>query len=93
MTNLLLNFTWSQDATIKVYVHLEVSSFVIYDNVLWVCVVNYAVCFHSRNSGCVEYTFILPRAQRYQSLDENLKYLYLTNYHKIHISFALHNLI
>jgi hypothetical protein len=84
MTNLLLNFTRSEDATVTVYVHLEVSSFMIHNNVLRVCVVNYAVCFHSRNSGRVEYTFILPWAQRYQSLDENLKFLYRTNYYKIH---------
>jgi hypothetical protein len=89
MINLLFNFTRSEDATVIVYVNLEVSSFVIYNDMLWVCVVNYAVCFHSRTSGCVEYTFILPWAQWYQSLDENLKYLYLINFYKIHISHSL----
>lgn len=76
LKNLHFNFTWSEDATTKIYEHLKVSSFMVHNYVLRVHVVNYAICLHSRNSGCVKYTFILPWAQRYQPLDQNLQYLH-----------------
>jgi hypothetical protein len=77
----LINFSFDsqlhlaglEEAALVVDGHPEVSALVVDGNVGGVAPVDDPVLINARQSGCIEHTLVLPRAQRHQALHQYLQ--------------------